>query len=322
MDPDGGSSANIADQEAIIDLDDGETVTCTFTNAPLPPPPPPPTGTFVIQVDAVPDAAQDFGYDVVDQPLPPPGGAGNIFLPWSLDDDGDAALPSSLSFSNQYTGSYTIAQDALPTGWDLTGIACVDPDGGSIGNLVTGQATIDLDAGETVTCVYTNTKDTVPPTLTLPASIAVNAAGPAGATVSYTASASDNVDPSPTLSCVPGSGNVFAIGVTTVNCTATDVAGNSATGSFTIRVRGAGEQITLLSNKTVAYVGPPALEAALTATLRAAATALAAGRRPVACTALALYVATVRLTPTNVLSAAQKSDLIGDATRIRTVSGC
>ncbi len=114
VDPDAGSSTSLGSATATIDLDAGETVTCTYTDAPEPPPPP--TGTFVIQVDAVPDAAQDFGYDVVDQPLPPPGGAGNIFLPWSLDDDGDAALPSSLSFSNQYTGSYTIAQDALPTG--------------------------------------------------------------------------------------------------------------------------------------------------------------------------------------------------------------
>ena len=43
-DPDGGSSVDKAAAKAIVDLDDGETVNCTFTLEPIPqPPPPPPT---------------------------------------------------------------------------------------------------------------------------------------------------------------------------------------------------------------------------------------------------------------------------------------
>ena len=43
-DPDGGSSVDKAAAKAIVDLDDGETVNCTFTLEPIPQaPPPPPT---------------------------------------------------------------------------------------------------------------------------------------------------------------------------------------------------------------------------------------------------------------------------------------
>ena len=37
-------------------------------------------------------------------------------------------------------------------------------------------------------------------------------------------------------SCTPASGSTFPLGVSTVSCTATDVAGNTGTGSFTMTV--------------------------------------------------------------------------------------
>jgi hypothetical protein len=40
--------------------------------------------------------------------------------------------------------------------------------------------------------------------------------------VSYSATATDTVDPSPTVRCLPASGSIFAIGTTIVQCTATD----------------------------------------------------------------------------------------------------
>ena len=39
------------------------------------------------------------------------------------------------------------------------------------------------------------------------------------------------------MSCVPASGSTFAVGTTTVACTATDASGNAANGSFTVQVR-------------------------------------------------------------------------------------
>ena len=60
--------------------------------------------------------------------------------------------------------------------------------------------------------------------LTVPAPITTNATSPQGATVTYSASATDESgeSSSATVSCTPASGSVFPIGTTTVTCTATD----------------------------------------------------------------------------------------------------
>ena len=52
----------------------------------------------------------------------------------------------------------------------------------------------------------------------------------------YDAGAVDALDPEPQTVCTPASGSLFAIGDSTVSCTATDAAGNVATGSFLITV--------------------------------------------------------------------------------------
>jgi hypothetical protein len=86
--------------------------------------------------------------------------------------------------------------------------------------------------------------DTTPPVLTVPESITVNATSPAGAVVAYTATANDVVDGTVTPSCSTPSGATFAIGTTTVSCTATDSNGNTtAAQTFTVRVDGAAEQL-------------------------------------------------------------------------------
>jgi hypothetical protein len=79
-------------------------------------------------------------------------------------------------------------------------------------------------------------QDTTAPTLTLPADQTAEATGPSGATVTFSATASDLVDGATTVTCSPVSGSTFALGNTTVNCTSTDLAGNTAAGSFTVHV--------------------------------------------------------------------------------------
>jgi hypothetical protein len=79
--------------------------------------------------------------------------------------------------------------------------------------------------------------DTTPPVLSLPADIIVEAVGPAGAVVTYSATATDSSDGVLAATCTPVSGSTFPIGVTTVNCSSTDISGNTATGSFLITVR-------------------------------------------------------------------------------------
>src|SRR5215212_2954056 len=81
--------------------------------------------------------------------------------------------------------------------------------------------------------------DTTPPELQLPSNIEKEATDASGAVVDYTATATDNVDENVQVDCKPPSGSTFPIGSTTVNCSATDAAGNEATGSFTVTITAA-----------------------------------------------------------------------------------
>jgi len=93
----------------------------------------------------------------------------------------------------------------------------------------------ELPGPEFVQTVDIAVNDVTPPVVTVE-SKTVEATGPAGATVSYDASAVDNVDGPLTPTCAPPSGSVFALGATTVSCQATDAAGNTGTGTGTITV--------------------------------------------------------------------------------------
>lgn len=89
--------------------------------------------------------------------------------------------------------------------------------------------------------------DTKRPALSLPANITVDATGPTGAVVSYSVTATDSPNPAaPTVACSPASGTPFPIGTGTVSCTATDASGNSATGSFSVTVRGPQQLVSSL----------------------------------------------------------------------------
>ncbi|MCL4523785.1 MAG: HYR domain-containing protein [Acidobacteria bacterium] len=78
--------------------------------------------------------------------------------------------------------------------------------------------------------------DTTPPVLSLPANIITQATSSSGAVVNFTATATDAVDGNVPVSCAPPSGSTFAIGTTTVNCSAADLSNNSASGNFTVTV--------------------------------------------------------------------------------------
>jgi hypothetical protein len=101
------------------------------------------------------------------------------------------------------------------------------------GTVVTASG--DNDLGDIV--VHDAVDDSTPPVLTVPSDITRNARSLAGTQVTYTATATDNVDPSPQVVCTPPSGSTFPIGKTTVSCAATDETGNKATKSFNVTVR-------------------------------------------------------------------------------------
>jgi beta-lactamase superfamily II metal-dependent hydrolase len=78
--------------------------------------------------------------------------------------------------------------------------------------------------------------DTHPPVLTLPSNVFATATTPAGAAVTYSASAADPVDGSRPITCAPASGATFPIGSTVVHCSATDSNGHSTNGTFVVTV--------------------------------------------------------------------------------------
>jgi len=112
----------------------------------------------------------------------------------------------------------------------------------------------------------TVTTDTVPPILTLPSNMTVNAVNMSGAPVTFTASANDLVDGPVAVTCSPASGSVLPLGTTTVNCSATDSHGNTANGSFTVTVVDTAPPVlSLPSNLTVTALNASGAAASFTA---------------------------------------------------------
>ena len=87
-------------------------------------------------------------------------------------------------------------------------------------------------SGNDLGCLF----DPNPPTLNLPSNITVEATSGAGATATFSASATDSIDGTASISCSYVSGTVFPLGTTTVVCSSTDAHNNVATGSFTVTV--------------------------------------------------------------------------------------
>jgi hypothetical protein len=81
--------------------------------------------------------------------------------------------------------------------------------------------------------------DRTPPVIAVPGPITAEAAGADGAPVSFTVSAVDAVDgplAPASVSCSNASDSTFALGTTTVTCTATDASGNAQSSSFAVTV--------------------------------------------------------------------------------------
>jgi len=143
--------------------------------------------------------------------------------------------------------NYAILPDSLDAGAGVlvngTGSTLVSVTGGSFSNnerygleVLNGLIvflTTPTCTGNDLGCVI----DVTPPVLSLPANIIMEAIGPSGVAVTYSASANDAVDGPRPVNCSPASGSIFAITATTVNCSASDSRGNTSNGSFTVTVR-------------------------------------------------------------------------------------
>jgi protocatechuate 3,4-dioxygenase beta subunit len=99
-----------------------------------------------------------------------------------------------------------------------------------------------ITSDQTVVVQLQPPSDITPPHLTLSGNLTVQADTNAGSSVTYVVTATDDRDGVLTPACSPTSGSNFPVGTTTVACTATDQAGNTAIGSFTVTVAPSADQ--------------------------------------------------------------------------------
>jgi len=158
--PSAGTSTDTATGTATVILAAGDNVTCTFDQTKQTT-----TGTASLTIvkAALPNDAQDFAFYAF-------GLNSGSIMPFLLDDDtgavGENTLLSNSKTFNLLPGSFSVTENfdnPVPvTGWDLTGIICTSSAGTTVGtvDLVNRAFTVDLAAGDNVTCTFTNTKET------------------------------------------------------------------------------------------------------------------------------------------------------------------
>ena len=228
--------------DSATDLVDGDVeVTCDYASG----------STFALGTTTVTCSATDeagntgtdtFSITVQDTTAP------ELQIPADQVVEATSASGATVNFS----ASATDAVDADPT------VECdaVSADTFSLGATLVSCTATD-DAGNENNGSFTITvQDTTAPAITVPADMTVEATSGSGATVTYSASASDLVDGSITPTCTPASGGTFALGTTTVTCEATDDAGNTGSKTFTITVQDTtAPAITVPANMTVQGTG-------------------------------------------------------------------
>lgn len=181
------------------------------------------TNTFVVTDAAGLTATCSFDVTVTDNEPP------TVTCPVDIvqgNDPGDcgAIVSFSASTSDNCSGETVVCSPASGTFF-------------SVGTTVVTCTVTDM-SGLTATCTFNVTvNDTESPNVNCPTAnvTANNDPGQCGAIVTFSASTSDNCT-GDSISCSPASGSFFAVGTTSVTCTATDASGNTATCSFDVTV--------------------------------------------------------------------------------------
>lgn len=151
-------------------------------------------------------------------------------------------LPASMIVEGTTTGGANVSYDAGATDLedDPDPAPVCSPPSGSLFPL--GPTTVSCDvtdahgAGDSGSFQVT-VVDTTAPNLATIRDLAVTTDDPDGTTVTFDPPVvADAVDPDPSVVCAPPSGSRFPVGSTTVECTATDASGNSASTTFRVDV--------------------------------------------------------------------------------------
>jgi hypothetical protein len=130
------------------------------------------------------------------------------------------------------------------------------------------------------------------------------------------------VDGSRPVTCTPASGATFAIGATTVTCSAADTRGNSRSGTLTVTVKSASQQTSDLLTKVQSLPVDPTTRNNLVSIMQSAQTAIAKGDKAAACDKLTSFISQVQAQSGKKLATKTADGLIADAARIKAVLGC
>jgi alpha-tubulin suppressor-like RCC1 family protein len=164
------------------------------------------------------------GFDVVVSDATPPVITANVTGPTGT--------------NGWYTGAVQIDWQVVDPETTPTSCATVTVNTDGANQVFTCEAS---SGGGSSTASVTISRDASVPVLTLPADRTETAQSVAGAAVTFAPTASDAHSGIASVTCTPASGSMFAIGVTTVSCTATNNAGLANSGTFTITVVDRGE---------------------------------------------------------------------------------
>lgn len=154
-----------------------------------------------------------------------------LTVPGALTFEATSAAPLPVAFAASATDAVTpspvvncsaVSGSLFPLG--TTTVSCTARD--NAGNVSAASFTVTV-------------QDTTAPVLSLPGHLTYQATSSSGAQVLFVALASDAVTASPAVTCTPASGSTFPVGDTLVSCVATDAAGNSSSGSFTVTITAA-----------------------------------------------------------------------------------
>src|SRR5579884_3847298 len=123
---DSNSSGDVGSATATFNVTPGETVTCTFVDRR--------PATIVVKK--------------VTDPNPDPS---NSSFTFTGDAAGTITNGQSITVDNLAPGTYH-SSEVVPSGWQLASISCDDPN--SSGDVGSATATVDVTAGQTVTCTF------------------------------------------------------------------------------------------------------------------------------------------------------------------------
>jgi hypothetical protein len=163
-------------------------------------------------------------------------------------------IPPLINTPEVVTAEATSASGANVT-WTVSAISFADPNNPPPVTCSPQSGSLFSLGTHTVTCSATDSfgtssaqflcvvEDNTPPVVTVPADITVSSPDGSAQVVTFTVTATDNIDTTVTPTCKPASGSAFPVGVTTVLCTAIDSHANYGFGSFKVSVEPAGRPI-------------------------------------------------------------------------------